>query len=171
LTPRELFCGIDIGSTRSASALVDVTDTLEVPICEVFEGDEAVLAVTDALLQLHADGWTIREAAYDPWRYQAEALRLEREHGLTMVAFPQSHSRMTAATEGLHSAVVEKRLRHPGHPALDRHVAAAIAVKTGRGWHLSKTARDAQIDACIALALAIETAGTRPQPVELIGWL
>jgi phage terminase large subunit-like protein len=151
--------------------LVGVTDTLEVPICEVFEGDEAVLAVTDALLQLHADGWTIREAAYDPWRYQAEALRLEREHGLTMVAFPQSHSRMTAASEGLHSAVVEKRLRHPGHPALDRHVAAAIGVKTGRGWRLSKTARDAQIDACIALALAIETAGTRPQPVELIGWL
>jgi phage terminase large subunit-like protein len=171
LTPRELFVGIDIGGTRSASALVGVTTELEVPICQVFEGDEAVLDVTDALLQLHADGWTIREVAYDPWRYQAEALRLEREHGLTMVAFPQSHARMTVASEGLHSAVTEKRLCHPGHSDLDRHVAAAIAVKTGRGWRLSKTQRDAQIDACIALSMAVETAGAQPQPVELIGWL
>jgi phage terminase large subunit-like protein len=171
LTPRELFVGIDIGGTRSASALIGVTPELEVPICEVFEGDEAVLAVTDALLQLHADGWLIAEVAFDPWRYQAEALRLEREHGLTMVTFPQSHSRMTVASEGLHSAVVEKRLHHPGHADLDRHVAGAVARKTGRGWRLDKAARDAQIDAVIALAMAVERAQSKPEPFELLGWL
>jgi phage terminase large subunit-like protein len=171
LTPREIFVGIDIGGTRSASALIGVTADLEVPICKVFEGEEAVLAVTDALLQLHADGWTIREIAYDPWRYQAEALRLEREHGLTTVEFPQSHSRMTVASEGLHSAVTEKRLRHPGHPDLDRHVAGAVARKTGRGWRLDKVARDAQIDAVISLAMAVERAQFKPAEVELIGWL
>ena len=171
LTPRELFVGIDIGGTRSASALVGVTAELEVPICWVFEGDEAVLAVTDALLQLHADGWTIREVAYDPWRYQAEALRLEREHGLTVVEFPQSHARMTVASEGLHSAVTEKRLRHPGHPDLDRHVAQAIAKKTGRGWRLDKAGRDAQIDGVVSLAMAVERAQFKPADVELLGWL
>jgi hypothetical protein len=171
LTPRELFVGIDIGGSRAASALVGVTPDLDVPVCEVFQGDDAVLAITDALLQLHEDGWLLAEVAYDPWRYQAEALRLEREHGLTMVQFPQSHSRMTVASEGLHSAVTEKRLRHPGHPDLDRHVAAAVAKKTGRGWRLDKIARDAQIDARIALAMATERAQFKPEPVELLGWL
>lgn len=171
LTPREIVLGIDIGGTRAASALVGVTRDLEVPICKVFEGDDAVLAVTDAVLQLHEDGWTIAEIGYDPWRYRAEALRLEREHGLVMVEFPQSHARMTVASEGLHAAVVEKRLHHPGHPRLDAHVAQAVAVKTGRGWRLSKVARDAQIDSVIALAMAVERAQVKPAHVELLGWL
>jgi phage terminase large subunit-like protein len=171
LTPREIFVGIDIGGTRSASALIGVTAELEVPICKVFQGDDAVLAVTDALLELHADGWLIREIAYDPWRYQAEALRLEREHGISTVEFPQSHSRMTVASEGLHSAIVEKRLRHPGHPALDRHVAQVVAKKTGRGWRIDKVAHDAQIDAAIALCMSVERAQSKPEEVRLLGWV
>jgi phage terminase large subunit-like protein len=170
-TPREVVIGIDIGGTRAASAVVGVTPDLQVPICEVFQGDDAVLAVTDAVLALKEAGWVIRELAYDPWRYEAEALRLQREHGLVVAAFPQSHARMTVASEGLHSAVVEGRLRHPGHPDLDRHVAAAVARKTGRGWRLDKIARDAQIDAAIALAMAVERAQFRPEPVQLLGWL
>jgi hypothetical protein len=97
--------------SRAASALVGVTPDLEVPISEVFEGNESVLAVTDAVLRLQGEGWIIRELAYDPWRYQAEALRLHREHGIVVVEFPQSHSRMTVASEGLHAAVVEQALR------------------------------------------------------------
>jgi phage terminase large subunit-like protein len=171
LTPREIVVGIDIGGTRSASALVGVTPDLQVPVCEVFQGEESVLEVTDALLQLRAEGWTITELAYDPWRYQGEALRLEREHGLPVLEFPQSHARMTVASEGLHAAVTEKRLRHPGHPDLDRHVASAIAKKTGRGWRLDKVAREAQIDGVVALAMAVERAEYRPVPVELLGWI
>lgn len=171
LTPREIVLGIDIGGSRSASALVGVTRDLEVPICQVFQGDDAVLAVTDAVLQIHEDGWTIIEIAYDPWRYRAEALRLEREHGLNVVEFPQSHARMTVASEGLHAAVVEKRLRHPGHPTLDSHVAQAVAQKTGRGWRLTKAGRGAQIDALIALAMALEHASIQPASLELVGWV
>jgi phage terminase large subunit-like protein len=171
LTPREIILGVDIGGTRAASALVGVTPQLEVPICEVFEGDESVLAITDAVLRLQGDGWIIRELAYDPWRYQAEALRLQREHGLTVVEFPQSHARMTVASEGLHAAVVERRLCHPGHEALDRHVAGAVARQTGRGWRLDKAARDTQIDAVIALAEAVERAQHQPEEVRLLGWL
>jgi hypothetical protein len=94
-----------------------------------------------------------------------------REHGLNTVQFAQSHARMTVASEGLHSAIVEKRLRHPGHPHLDAHVAQAIAVKTGRGWRLSKSGRDAQIDAAVALAMAVEPAQDKPEQVRLLGWL
>jgi len=170
-TPREVFLGIDIGGSRSASALVGVTPDLEVPICQVFQGKDAVLKITDAVLALQSDGWIIRELVYDPWRYHAEALRLEREHGVPAVELPQSHARMTVASEGLHAAVVEQRLYHPGHDAPDRHVAAAVARQTGRGWRLDKMTRDAQIDAAIALAMSVERAQAQPEAVQLLGWI
>ena len=88
-----------------------------------------------------------------------------------MVEFPQSHARMVPASERLHAAIAECRLQHPGHPALDRHVADAITRPTGRGWRLDKSARDAQIDAVVAFAMAVERAEHRPAPVRLLGWL
>ena len=88
-----------------------------------------------------------------------------------MVSFPQSHARMVPASERLHSAVVEKRLRHRGEPELANHVAGTIAKQTGRGWRLEKSERQAQIDALIALAMAVERAEARPAPVRLLGWL
>ena len=88
-----------------------------------------------------------------------------------MVSFPQSHARMVPASERLHSAVVEKRLRHRGEPDLAKHVAGTIAKQTGRGWRLEKSERQAQIDALIALAMAVERAEARPAPVRLLGWL
>jgi hypothetical protein len=38
----------------------------------------------------------VREVVFDPCRFQSEPLRLEREHGLTVVQLPQSHARLTA---------------------------------------------------------------------------
>jgi phage terminase large subunit-like protein len=114
---------------------------------------------------------TLIEVAHDPWRYQSEALRLERDHGLVMVQFPQSHARLTAASERLHSVVVQKRLRHRGEPELAKHVAGAMAKQTGRGRRLDKAERGAQIDAAVCLAMAVERAEARPAPVQLLGWL
>ena len=173
-TPREVVLGVDIGGTRAASALVGVCNDgaqLSVPICRVYEGDDAVLKITDAILALVEAGWTIRELTADPWRYAGELLRLEREHGLRCTHFPQSHARMTAASEGLHAVIVEQTLRHPGHPDLDRHVASAVAQATGRGWRLVKAARTLNIDAVVALAMSVERARDRPEPLQVIGWL
>lgn len=88
-----------------------------------------------------------------------------------MVSFPQSHARMTAASEGLHAAIVEGRLKHPGDPELDRHVASAVAKPTGRGWRLDKASRGVQIDAAVALAMCVERAEQRDPEPELVGWL
>ena len=104
-------------------------------------------------------------------RRRTNETRLERDHGLVMVQFPQSHARMVPASERLHSAVVEKRLRHRGEPELAKHVAGAIAKQTGRGWRLDKAERGAQIDAVVCLAMAVERAEARPAPVRLLGWL
>jgi len=164
-----VVAGVDIGGSRATTAIVAVTRDLRVVEVTVFEGDDAVLQVPDALLDL-ARRHPVEEVAYDPWRFQSEALRLERDHGLLMVAFPQSHSRMTVASERLHQAVVERRLRHRGFPQLDRHIAAATAKQTGRGWRLDRASAD-PIDACIALAIAVDRAQHITEPVRLLGWL
>jgi phage terminase large subunit-like protein len=105
-------------------------------------------------------------------RFSSEALRLERDHGLALVEWPQSEARMTICSERLHGLVIEQRLRHPGDPELDRHVANAVAKPTPRGWRLVKSADSAQIDGVIALAMAAERASQpAPQPVRLLGWL
>ena len=165
----DLWLGIDIGGTRSASAIVGVDADLRVAIVRVYQGEDAVLKVTREVREL-AGRFALREIAFDPWRYQGEALRLE-EDGLTLVEFPQSHARMTAASEELHAAITEGRLRHPGDPDLDRHVAAAVAEPTGRGWRLTKATRGAQIDALIALCLAVARASCPAPTPEIVSWL
>lgn len=165
-----VWLGVDIGGSRAASALIGVTDDLRVCEVHIFQGDEAVLEVSDRVLEI-AERRAIAELAFDPWRYQAEALRLERDHGVNVVEFPQNHARMTAASENLHRLIVEGKLTHPGDPELDQHVAAAVAKQTGRGWRLDKLTKDAQIDGVIALAMACERSEVKPNPVRLLGWV
>jgi hypothetical protein len=79
---------------------------------------------------------------------------------------PQSHgARERAARVGDHR---ERRLRHYGDPDLDRHVAQAIAKPSGRGWRLDKLGRADQIDAVVALAMAVERAEHVPGPVKVL---
>jgi phage terminase large subunit-like protein len=96
---------------------------------------------------------------------------LQRDHGLRVVEWPQSETRMTICSERLHGLIVEERLRDPGVAELDRHVANAVAKPTPRGWRLVKSAEGAQIDALIALAMAAERATRQRRAVKLLGWL
>jgi phage terminase large subunit-like protein len=166
-----VFCGIDIGGTRAATALVYLTDDLRVGV-ETWEGEEAVIYAEAALREL-AERYVITEAAFDPWRFGAQALDLSRQ-GLRMVQFPQHDSRLVPASERLSAAILERRLRHPGDPVLDQHVAAAVAKQTRRGARIAHaggrhTAN--RIDAVIALAMAVDRAENQPEPVRLVGWL
>jgi phage terminase large subunit-like protein len=107
---------------------------------------------------------------FDPWRFQQGALELA-ERGIPVTEFPQSNARMGPASERLHAAIVEKRLSHPDHPALNAHVRAAIARDTPRGWRIDKLKSRDQIDAVVALAMAVEAAEQPAPTVELLGWL
>jgi phage terminase large subunit-like protein len=71
----------------------------------------------------------------------------------------------------LHSAIVEGRLKHPDKPALNAHVRAAIARDTPRGWRLDKAKSRDNIDAVVALAMAVEAAEAPVPEVEFLGWL
>ena len=171
-----LVLGVDIGGSRSASACVGVVrgpdGSVHVATVEILQGVDAVLGIVAHVEQLIAAGRPIAEIVHDPMRFSSEALRLERDHGLTLIEWPQSESRMTSASENLHRLVVEGRLAHPGDRELDRHIAAAVAKPTPRGWRLTKRADAAQIDGAIALAMAAARASApAPEPVRILGWI
>jgi phage terminase large subunit-like protein len=127
-------------------------------------------AAHEALGDELAGTFEVAEVTHDPWRFQQAALELERE-GLTVVAIPQSASRMIPASERLYRAVIERRLTHSNDPLLNAHVANAVAKDSTRGWRIEKAHRTASIDAIIALALALERAEAKPEPVTLLGWV
>lgn len=171
-----LILGVDVGGSRSATAVVGCVagqdGSVRVATVEIWQGSDAVLRASSYIEQLVAAGRPIREVVFDPMRFSSEALRLERDHGLVLVEWQQSETRMTVCSENLHRLVIEGRLQHPGDAELDRHVAAAIAKPTPRGWRLVKSADSAQIDGAIALAMAAERASTPvAPPARLVGWI
>lgn len=163
-----IWVGLDVGGERSATAVVWISESLDVGVW-IGHGDAAVLEAGDVIRDL-AERYTIRELVHDPWRAQQLALELERE-GMRVVQVPQSDSRMIPASERLHRSVAEERLTLPDDPELERHAANAIARETRRGWRLDKRGRTDSIDALVALAMALERADAMPEPVRVLGWL
>ena len=51
------------------------------------------------------------------------------------------------------------------------HAASAVARHSRRGWRLEKANRSANIDAMVALAMAVDRVERQPETVELLGWL
>jgi phage terminase large subunit-like protein len=169
-----LTLGVDIGGSRSATAVVGVVgneDRVRVATIEIWQGADAVLKAVAYIEALIAAGRPIREIVADPMRFSSEMLRLERDHGVAVTEWPQSEPRMVVCSERLHATIVEGRLQHPGDPELDQHVANAVAKSTPRGWRLVKSHDGAQIDGVIALAMASERAQTPVPVAKFHGWL
>jgi phage terminase large subunit-like protein len=170
-----LVLGVDVGGSRSATAVVGCVarddGRVDVATVEIWQGTDAVLKASAYIESLVALGRPIREIVFDPMRFSSEALRLERDHGLVLVEWPQSETRMTISSERLHALIIEQRLRHPGDRELDAHVAAAIAKPTPRGWRLVKSSDAAQIDGAVALAMAAERASQPLPTIKFHGWI
>jgi phage terminase large subunit-like protein len=137
---------------------------------DVWQGDEAVLLAAGRLRELHRR-YRLAGVAYDPWRFQTEAQRLQTE-GIPMIKVPQSAEAMTLASERFYASIVQGELRHDGDPVLARHIAGATAKSTPRGWRLVRAERSKQIDATIALAMANSLRlAPRPAAPAFVGWL
>ncbi len=81
-----------------------------------------------------------------------------------MVEWP--YVRMASATATLREIVVHGRLRHGGDDIARRHALAAEVKEREHGLIISKRASREQIDALVALAMAIEIAAGLPEPRE-----
>jgi phage terminase large subunit-like protein len=164
----DIWIGVDVGGERSASAVIWINAKLHVG-CSIYHGDQGVLDCVDKVREI-ASEFNVREILFDPWRFGQAAQELERE-GITVTQFPQTDARMIPASDRLYRAILEKRLVLPDNDELRAHAHAAIAKHTRRGWRIDKTQRADNIDAIIALAMALEGAEVKPEPVELLGWV
>ncbi len=163
-----IWIGVDVGGERSASAVVWINERLHVG-CAIYHGDEGVLDCSDKVREL-ASQYALQEVVFDPWRFGQAAQELERER-VPVLAFPQSDARMIPASARLHAAIVERRLIVPEDAELRSHVGAAIARHSRRGWRIDKANRADNVDAVVALAMALERAEFKLEPVALLGWV
>ena len=72
---------------------------------------------------------------------------------------------MIPASDRVYRAIVEGRLTLPDHPELRAHAHVTIAKRSRCGWRIDKANRAGNIDAVIALGIALERADDRPEPV------
>lgn len=114
--------------------------------------------------------YRIAEFIYDPWRARQAALELERER-VRCVELPQTDVRMCPASAGLRAAIVEGRMTLPADRDLALHAVNAVARHSRRGWRIDSPARGVQVDGIVSLAMAVERAEHRPEPVGVLGWL
>jgi hypothetical protein len=78
---------------------------------------------------------------------------------------------MIPASDRLYRVIVEKRLTLPDNEELRQHAANAVAKHSRRGWRIDRANRSDNVDAIIALCMALDALEDQPAPVELLGWL
>lgn len=119
------------------------------------DGWQVPLLAVEQAVRDAAKRYKVREVAYDPAYFTRSALVLEAE-GLPMVAYPQSPTRQTAATNDLHSAALAGLFTHSGDADLRRHVLNATVKESDKGIRLAKTSRSRhapKIDLATALMM------------------
>jgi phage terminase large subunit-like protein len=101
--------------------------------------------------------YAVQAASYDPRFFDVPAQMLYDE-GIPMIEIPQSLERMTTICGGLLEAVKRGDVHHDGDPAFTAQVLNAVARYNEHGFILSKGKSRGRIDACVALALAMDRA-------------
>jgi phage terminase large subunit-like protein len=80
----------------------------------------------------------------------------ERPGGLVMVKHGQGFYDMPPALDGVEAELLNKRMRHGGHPVLNWNAANAVAEKNAAGERkLEKNKSTGRIDGIVALCMAM----------------
>lgn len=171
LVPGErTWVGLDVGLKRDSTALVALqarSDGRWHAICRIWQatGDRAVdpsdlmhhIRQLDALYRLEA-------VAYDPRLFEVPAQMLADE-GLPMIELPQSLERMTPAFGQLFEAIKQGQISHDGDQTFTTQILNAVPRFNERGFTLAKAKSRGKIDACYALAMALDRAQHQKRPL------
>ena len=126
-----------------------------------FDGDDWRVDIADveATVLEFCASHDVREVVFDPFRW-ARTMQSLDDHGLPVVEFPQSPSRMIRACAKLFDAVTGDGLTHDGNPTLARHFDNAIVKMTPAGPHVKKDSRNSprKIDAAVSAIMAHDRA-------------
>lgn len=164
------WVGLDVGVKRDSTALVAVQKRSDGRIhatCKLWlpTKDEAVplTEVMQAVRKVCQD-FDVEAVAYDPRLFEVPAQMLADER-YPMVEMPQSLERMTPAFGQLFEMIKRGELSHDGEVAFTTQILNAIPRYNERGFTLQKAKSRGRIDACYALAMAVDRAlhGVKPK--------
>ncbi|MBX3049167.1 MAG: hypothetical protein KIT46_02555 [Anaerolineales bacterium] len=158
---RRMVLGVDASTTRDLTALVGVSEHMEVVHVRTWKPRKGLLRggkptvdlglVKEEILKLY--GVKVVDAVYyDPMQMHSIAVELEQA-GVPMVELPQTGKRVEA-DQALYDAVVNRSIKHYNDPVLNEHIRNAIAVETPRGFRIAKEKTSLKIDAAVALSMA-----------------
>lgn len=164
------WIGVDVGIKRDSTAVVFVQRRPDLKLhawCRLWiPTTDQPVDVTDVMKYLRdlAGHYQVQAISFDPRFFDVPAKMLEDE-GLPMIEIPQSVEKMTTVCGDLLEVIKQSNLRHNGDDAFTTHVLNAIPRYNERGFTLQKSKSRGRIDACIALALAVDRA-LRTEPTK-----
>jgi hypothetical protein len=167
-TPGEkVWVGVDVGGERSASAVVWLNEALHIG-CAVYHGEGGVLDCLDRVRDL-AGEYQVVEVVCDPWRFgQAAGARTRGAlHGPVPSEHDQDDPGFAKTPRGDHVEAPDPAGRPGARPARGECDRPALAA----GMENRQPGKELHIDAIVALAMALDSAETQPEPVRLLGWL
>jgi phage terminase large subunit-like protein len=165
------WIGVDIGITHDSSAVVAIQkDAAGVPHAKAriwAPTKDRPVDITDVMHWIReADRvYNVHAVGFDPRLFDHAAKALNDE-GVAMNEIPQSVERMTPIYGQLYEMVKRGELRHDGDEAFTTHVLNGVARFNERGFMLAKGKARGQIDAAVALALAVDSMLQVGEPVK-----
>ena len=119
--------------------------------------------VTKTVMDFFDQNKNCREMACDPTYWEDEMFQW-MEYGIPVVSYKNTINRTVPATAKLYEAIMNKKIRHNGDAAIQRHLDNCILKIDGqRGARITKDYRNPKlkIDLAIALLMAYDRASSR----------
>jgi phage terminase large subunit-like protein len=134
---------------------------------EATPGNVVDYAAIERVLQEWSTAFRIVDIGYDRHNATDLVTRLSRD-GFTCVPIHQGFPGLSAPTKALEVAIMNRRLRHDGHPVLRWCLAnAAVETNAEGDVRLSKRVSTEKIDGAVALAMAVDRMERQAAPPEL----
>lgn len=152
-------CTVLLAATVAKRPHVDVLGVWSRPPGAGDDWRVPVLEVEEAI-RWACKRYRVREVACDTYRWQ-RSLEVLAAEGFPMAEFPQTASRMGAATAEFLTACTNGQISHSGHPVLADHLANAVLSEDNRGGRLVKASRSrhaGRIDAAVCGVMATSRA-------------
>jgi len=114
-----------------------------------------------------AGRYDVKAVAYDRWRIE-DLKRLLDDDGVPLKLLPwgQGFRDMGPAVDAMEAAVLDRRIRHGGHPVLRWNAANAVVVQDPAGARkIAKDRSIERVDGLVALAMALGVHAREPAPL------
>lgn len=125
---------------------------------EVTEGNVVDYDRVRERIKQSSERYRIAEIAYDRWNASQLVTQLQ-DDGATMVPIGQGFATMSAPSKDFEKLVLERRLRHGGHPVL-AWCAANVVIEADAAGNVKPSKRKStdRIDGIVALIMALDRA-------------